>query len=167
MLAYALSRNLTAQVLGHARLVVQPGDWEQIEDWIRTASAEANASMARWDPQGKGYTVETVAFDLAHLAARSIARLRTLPGSAKSPVETCFEAVVGDWEARFSVRQVAKRGDLYLVLEGAAPHGLEGDLPDIAVEFIRAGKPVLTWGPAGLLNLTQLGRASFPHPGDI
>lgn len=167
MLAYALSRNLTAQVLGHARLVVQPGDWGQIEDWIGTASAEANASMARWDPQGKGYTVETVAFDLAHLAARSIARRRAVPGSANVPVETSFEAVVGDWEARFSVRQVAKRGDLHLVLKGVAPHGLEGDLPDIAVEFIRAGKPVLTWGPEGFLNLTELGRASFPHAGDI
>lgn len=167
MVAHAISRKLTARVLGHARLVLEPGDWAQIEYWIGTASAGANAAMSRWDPQGKGYTLETVAFDLAHLAARAIAPLRATPGSAKVPVETCFEVVVGDWEARFSVRQVAKRGDLYLVLKGAEPHSLEDDLPDFAVESILGGNPVFTWGPNGFVNLTEFLSTSFPVPGDI
>jgi hypothetical protein len=166
MLAYAINRKLTAQVLGNARLVVKPADWAQIERWIATASPEANASMARWDPQGKGYTLDTVAFDLAHLAARAVAALRAIPGSAKAPVESCLEVTIGDWDVQFKVRQTAKRGDLRLVMEGAVAHDPEEDLPDIAVEFIRAGKPVMTWGLDGFVNLTDR-LTSFPHPSDI
>lgn len=168
MLAYAINPKLTAQVLGNARLVMRPADWANIELWIATTSPEADAAMARWDPQGKGYTLDTVAFDLAHLAARAVAALRAIPGSAKAPVEGCIEVTIGDWDVKFKVRQTTKRGDLHLVMEGAVAHDPDEDLPDIAIEFIRAGKPVMTWGPDGFVNLTtQLGRASFPRPGDI
>jgi hypothetical protein len=167
MLAYAINRKLTAQVLGNARLVMKPADWAQIEMWIATVSAEGNAAMARWDARGEGYTVDTVAFDLAHLAAREVAMLRAMPGSAKGPVEGCFEATIGDWQVPFEVRQAAKRGDLHLAMGAARPHNCEEHLPDIAIEFIRAGKPVMVWGSDGFVNLTELMRTSFPRPEDI
>jgi hypothetical protein len=167
MLAYAISRKLTAQVLGNARLVMRPADWAQIEKWIATVSAEGNAAMARWDPRGEGYTVDTVAFDLAHLAAREVAMLRAIPGSAKGPVEGCVEVTIGDWHVPFEVRQAAKRGDLHLAMGAARPHSPEEDLPDIAIEFIQAGKPVMVWGPDGFVNLTELTCTSLPHPDDI
>lgn len=166
MLAYAISRKLTAQVLGNAQLVLRPDDWARIGRWIATSSAEANAAMARWDPQGKGYTVDTVVFDIAHLAARAVAKLRAVPGFAKAPVAGSFEVTIGDWDIRFNVFQAAKRGELQLAVEGATPHSLERDLPDMAVEFIRAGKPVMTWGRDGFENLTETYR-SLPRPGDI
>jgi hypothetical protein len=167
MLAYVISRKLTAQVLGNARLVVRPADWAQIEEWIATVSADGNAAMARWDPRGEGYTVDTVAFDLAHLAAREVAMLRAMPGSAKGPVEGRFEATIGDWIVPFEVCQASKRGDLQLAMGPAKPHNREEDLPDLAIEFILAGKPVMMWGSDGFVNLTELTRTSLPHPEDI
>lgn len=164
MLAYAINRKLTAQVLGNARLVVKPADWAQIERWIATASPEANASMARSDPEGKGYTVETVTFDLAHLAARAVNELRATPGWAKSPVEGSFEVIIGDWQVQLRVRQAAKRGDLRIAIESAMPDNREDDLPDFVVKAIREGKPVMAFGPQGMVNLTELGRSSFPRP---
>lgn len=164
MLAYAINRKLTAQVLGNARLVMKPADWTQVEEWTATTSPEANASMARSDPEGKGYTVETVAFDLAHLAARAVNELRATPGWAKCPVEGRFEIFIGDWLAQFTVRQAAKRGDLHIAIESAKPDNREDDLPDFVVKAIREGKPVMAFGPQGMVNLTELGRSSFPRP---
>ena len=84
MLAYAINRKLTAQVLGNARLVVKTADWARSNSGSRRPLQRPTPSMARWDPEGKGYTVETVAFDLAHLAARAVDELRATPGWAKA-----------------------------------------------------------------------------------
>ena len=164
MLAYAINRKLTAQVLGNARLIVKPADWEQIEEWIATTSPEANASMARSDPEGKGFTVDTVAFDLAHLGARAVNKLRATPGWAKCPVEGAFELYIGDWLVRIRVRQAAKRGDLHIAIESAKPDDHSDELPNFVVKAIREGTPVMAFGPQGMVNLTDLGRSSFPSP---
>ena len=164
MLAYAINRKLTAQVLGNARLIVKPADWEQIEEWIATTSPEVNASMARSDPEGKGFTVDTVAFDLAHLGARAVNKLRATPGWATCPVEGGFELYIGDWLVRIRVRQAAKRGDLHIAIESAKPDDHSDELPNFVVKAIREGKPVTAFGPQGMVNLTDLGRSSFPGP---
>lgn len=163
MLAYAIDRKLTAQVLGNARLILNPADWSKIEAWIATTSPEANASMARSDPEGEGFTVETVAFDLAHLGARAVNKLRATPGWAKCPVEGCFDVYIGDWLVRFIVRQAAKRGDLHVAIESAKPDEHAEELPDFVVKAIREGRPVMAFGPQGMVNLTELGRSSFPR----
>ena len=44
------------------------------------------------------------------------------------------------------------------------PDDPEDDLPDFVVKAIREGKPVMAFGPQGMVNLTGLGRSSFPRP---
>ena len=167
MLAHAINRNLTARVLGHVRLFIQPADWTEIQGWITSASPEANAAMARWDPQGKGYTEETVVFDLAHLAARAVAGLRARPGRAKGPVEGRFPVMIGDWQIPFMVAQADKRRDLYLTMGKATPNTWTDELPDFAPAMVRAGMPIYVLMPEGLVNLTESARVSNSRPGDI
>jgi hypothetical protein len=167
MLAYAINRNLTARVLGHVRLFIKPADWVQIAEWIKTASPEANAAMARWDPQGKGYTDETVVFDLAHLTARAVAELRAKPGRAKGPVEAHFPVMIGDWEVQFTVCQADKRADLHLTMGEAIPNTWVDELPDFAPAMIRAGMPVFIFMREGLVNLSEVAKQSYSQSGDI
>ncbi len=162
---YALDRHLTAQVLGKARLLLDPADWAQIEEWIADASPESHASIARWDPDGEGYTVATVAFDLAHLAARAVRAVRETPGRSAGPLVTGFRANVGDWTVRFMVRQQAKRGDLRLHIAGAEPWHANPGL-SFATAMLLAGIPVYVKGREGYVTATDLHR-HFPWPEDI
>lgn len=167
MIVCALNRNLTAQVLGKARLLLDPADWAQIEEWIASVSPEANAAIARWDSEGKGFTIETVAFDLAHLAARAVAAVRATPGRSNGPVETEAMVDIGDWTVQFTVHQAAKRGDLHLLVEAAEP-ACRDEMRDYIIEAIRAGAPVYVPSPDGFLNLTEYTRQTlFPSPDDI
>ena len=75
---FALNQDHVRQALGNTRFILaRRQDAELIDDAIATASAEAQERMARFDPQGKGYCTETVAYDLANLATGEIHRIRS------------------------------------------------------------------------------------------
>jgi hypothetical protein len=67
----ALRQDYVRQALGNARfLLASCRDADMLAEAIATGSPEANHAMAIWDPEGKGYCPETVAFDLANRVER-------------------------------------------------------------------------------------------------
>jgi hypothetical protein len=152
---------LTAPVLGRVRLVfTKIGDLARIYEAIETASPEAQAEMARWDPAGQGYTAETVCYDIANLVSRAFDQARRRPGGPPkiSGFESvAFELLVGDLEFRLAAVQ-ERRGELIGLTILSSKPAERDELSDFIVNQIKAGTPVLTWdGEGRLRNLSDLG----------
>jgi len=114
----ALPQDYVRQVLGNARfLLARRRDAEMLDEAIATASPEANHAMAVWDPQGKGYCAETVAYDLANLATNSIHRIR-VHSTRNNPVNFAFEIEVGDYVFRMRGTQLHRGGDILAKVVG-------------------------------------------------
>jgi len=114
----ALPQDHVRQVLGNARfLLARRRDAEMLDEAIATASPEANHAMAVWDPQGKGYCAETVAYDLANLATNAIHRIR-VHSTRNNPVNFAFEIEVGDYVFRMRGAQLHRGGDILVKVVG-------------------------------------------------
>ena len=148
---FALPQDHVRQVLGNARfLLARRRDAEMLKEAIATASPEANHAMAIWDPQGKGYCAETVAYDLANLATNAIHRIR-VHSTRNNPVNFAFEIEVGDYVFRMRGAQLHRGGDILVKVVGrvrSAP--LDGTLDTLMAQVLRRGGSIYTTDSDGV-----------------
>jgi len=147
---FALPQDHVRQVLGNARfLLASRRDAELLDQAIATASPEANQAMAVWDPQGKGYCPETVAYDLANLATETIHRTR-VNSTGNHPVSFTFQILVGDYEFKIRGTQAHRGGDIIArVVDRVRTASFAGPVNEFLAEFVRQGGRVVTWDEDG------------------
>ena len=147
----ALPQDYVRQVLGNARfLLARRRDAEMLDEAIATASPEANHAMAVWDPQGKGYCAETVAYDLANLATNAIHQIR-VNSTRNNPVNFAFEVEVGDYVFRMRGTQLHRGGDILAkVAHRVRSAPLDGALDTLMVRVLRRGGRIYTTDSDGV-----------------
>ena len=146
----ALPQDAVRQVLGNARFLLESRrDADMLVEAIATASPEANHAMAIWDPQGKGYCPETVAYDLANLATDAIHQIR-VNSATNRPVGFTFEISVGDYVFRIRGTQAHRGGDILAkVVDRVRSTPDEEPLNELMAKVIRRGGVVFTTSPDG------------------
>ena len=146
----ALPQDHVRQVLGKARFLFESRrDAEMLAEAIATASPEANRAMAIWDPEGKGYCPETVAYDLANLATAEIHEIRA-NSTTNNPVSFAFEILVGDYVFRIRGTQSHRGGDIVAkVVDGVRSEPTHDPLEETMVQVLRNGGSVFAWDADG------------------
>ncbi len=152
----ALPQDHVRQVLGNARfLLASRRDAEMLNQAIATASPEANQAMAVWDPQGKGYCPETVAYDLANLATRAIHQVR-VNSTRNNPVSFAFRISVGDYVFRIRGIQAHRGGDILAkVVDRVRSEPFGGPMNEFMAKHVRRGGHVMAWDEDGRLVSTD------------
>ena len=148
----ALPQDAVRQVLGNARFLLESRrDADMLLEAIATASPEANDAMAIWDPQGKGYCPETVAYDLANLATDAIHQIR-VNSATNRPVSFTFEISVGDYVFRIRGTQAHRGGDILAkVVDRVRSTPDEEPLNELMAKVIRRGGRIFTVNSDGRL----------------
>jgi hypothetical protein len=148
----ALPQDHVRQVLGNARfLLASRRDAKLLDEATATASPEANQAMAVWDPQGKGYCPETVAYDLANLATEAIHQVR-VNSTRNNPVSFTFRIWVGDYAFRIRGTQAHRGSDIIAkVVDRVRSEPFEDPLNELMAQVVRNGGCVLAWDEDGTL----------------
>ena len=149
---FALNQDHVRPMLGSSRFILaRRRDVELIDHATATASAESNARIARFDPQGKGFCPETVAYDLVSLATRAIHQVRSGAGGS-GPIGFTFKVRIGDYTFGMRGTQAREGGDIVAKVVGRQPSPpAEGPVDEAIIRAILGGRRVLVRDADGQL----------------